>query len=500
MTTDAASNQSGPQRKRGVLRRFLGLLGIRVGEEQGQWLTLTRRFPLVVLAMGVCLLLGGGWFIHFSSTPRFCGSCHYMKPYVDSWKLSTHSNVSCSKCHFPPGWRGYLKTKLNGSIQLIKTITKTHGPRPFAEIEDAACLRGGCHETRLLDAQKEKLFKGKYRFSHVEHLTKPRRGIKLRCTSCHSQIVQGEHIAVTESVCFTCHFKGQTHNGVLEPVAGCTACHSPPSEPVKLAGGESFDHQPFLDKGVKCWKCHFDATQGTGEVPRQVCIECHNERDKLAKYEDPKFLHDWHVSERKVECFQCHSEIRHGRHPTPVAREASCATCHSAGHGLQGALFAGRGGKGVEDSPSMHSAANVDCVACHEGRATETVSLPGAMGTRRATEKACLECHGPGMKGTLEMWVSAVDDALADAKAELKKGEDALAAAGQADNPQRARAQSLLEDARYNCEFVEKAHGVHNPEYALDLLDKAVADTKEAARIASRPGEATAATGKADAQ
>ena len=38
------------------------------------------------------------------------------------------------------------------------------------------------------------------------------RGIKLRCTSCHSQIVQGQHMAVTATTCFLCHFKNQHFN------------------------------------------------------------------------------------------------------------------------------------------------------------------------------------------------------------------------------------------------------------------------------------------------
>ena len=68
----------------------------------------------------------------------------------------------------------------------------------------------GCHETRLLQGKVK--FKRFY-FDHKPHLTELRRGKKLRCTSCHSQIVQGDHMKVTESTCFLCHFKeiGRAH-------------------------------------------------------------------------------------------------------------------------------------------------------------------------------------------------------------------------------------------------------------------------------------------------
>ena len=56
-----------------------------------------------------------------------------------------------------------------------------------------------------------------------------RRGKKLRCTSCHSQIVQGSHMSVTTSTCFLCHFKDQHFN---QGLGTCTRCHQIPQEAV----------------------------------------------------------------------------------------------------------------------------------------------------------------------------------------------------------------------------------------------------------------------------
>ena len=373
-----------------------------------------------------------------------------------------------------------IREKIASTTHLIKTLTGTGGI-PSAEVEDAACLRGGCHETRLLDG--EVLFKGKYRFDHKPHLTGLRRGKKLRCTSCHSQMVQGSHISVTESVCFTCHFKGQGDGRVLHPVAGCTSCHSPPTETIRTTLGIDFDHKPFLERKVACWKCHFDTVQGAGEVPRQVCQTCHGDDEKLVKFEDPEFLHDWHVTKRKVECFQCHSEIRHGLHPKPGQQDSSCTTCHFGGHGAHANMFAGRGGKDIKVSPSKHFQANLDCVACHETPdAKHDESVVDAV-TWKVTEKACLSCHGSSRKGALAEWKSTLAEMLSDARDELAKARKAYANMAKGD-PRKADVNTLLETGRHNCDFVEKASGVHNLQYAMDLLEKASDSANEALRIA----------------
>ena len=483
-------HQEKPERKLGLFKRFLGIFGIRYPREPGQWMLLTRRFRIIILLVVLGVVAAFCWFFfYYSNSPRFCNSCHFMEPYVASWENSSHKEVACKKCHFPPGWKNVLRGKIAATTEPIKTLTRTHSTKPHAEIEDASCLREGCHETRLLEGKV--LFKGKYNFDHTPHLTELRRGKKLRCTSCHSQIVQGSHLTVTEGVCFTCHFKNRVHGREEDPIAGCTSCHDAPTEPIKLAGGASFNHKPYLDRNVDCWKCHFDTVQGTGEVAKQVCHNCHSEPEKLQKYADSQFIHDWHVSKRKVECSQCHSEIRHGLHPEPYQQEASCGLCHSAGHSAHEDMYAGRGGKGVQAQPSSMHQTNVDCLACHQAPSFEGATHPTDMATYRATEKACLDCHGSSMKGTLDDWLEVLNETLSEAQAELDRAQKAYQAIPQ-EHSQKAQAKELLEVAEHNCEFVAKARGVHNLEYAMDLLDKASQNSTEVIRIAGEANSPSA--------
>ena len=311
----------------------------------------------------------------------------------------------------------------------------------------------------------------------------------MRCTSCHSQIVQGLHVTVTESVCFTCHFKDEKHDGILSPIAGCTKCHEVPVGEIQTTLGGTFDHKRM--KNVACAKCHFDTVQGNGDVPRQVCLTCHGEPEKLARYEDHDYLHEWHVTKRKVECFRCHSEIRHGLHPAKVDVGGTCATCHASGHVSAEQLYAGTGGIGVEGSVHEHYKTNVDCVACHDTPPSADVLGKGPA-AHRATEQACIACHGKvpqGKPGRLARLQSGLDEQLGEVKAALTKAEAAYAALSE-DNDSRADIEALLANARHNYQFVRDAKGVHNPLYAEDLLYKAQDDAEEALKNATRAKQA----------
>jgi hypothetical protein len=190
------------------------------------------------------------------------------------------------------------------------------------------------------------------------------------------------------------------------------------------------------------------------------------------------------VTKRKVECFQCHSEIRHGKHPEPVGgTNSSCVACHTGGHGLQAELYSGKGGLGVKEMPSTMFLANVGCIACHEVPDTNRLAHGTGVTTFKAAPEACAECHGGAYKKMLGQWQDALADAQKEAKAALAKAEAAYEK--QPDGPAKVHAVKLLEVVRHNCDFVEKAHGVHNVDYAMELLKVATDDAAEALRLAA---------------
>ncbi|MBM4034240.1 MAG: hypothetical protein FJ291_21030 [Planctomycetes bacterium] len=361
---------------RPMFRKLLWFFGVtRADGEKGR-IRLRRRFYVwlaVLLFFG-----GGGTFFYFSSKSWFCATCHVMRPYVRSWRESVHGQkgVECIECHFPPGFRSGVAAKFHALAQFAAYITGTYSTKFRAEIDDASCLRSGCHDTRLLE--------GKATF-----------------------------------------------------------------------------------KGV-----HFDSVQGDGRVPKQVCLGCHTEPDRLAKYDDHEFMHKNHVTDHNVECFHCHSEIRHGRNPEPEPSDPTCNRCHTGKHDYTAQLYRGTGARGVKDKPSAMWAAKVQCIACHQFPGGIPGHAPRA--TYEAGEKACVECHGKDVEGMLASWREDVAKALKKAADDLAK---ATATVQARPSPQ---AEQLLADARHNLELVQYGRGVHNLDYAVAVLRAVSANAAKA--------------------
>ena len=281
----------------------------------------TRTLVITGLILLVSVGLAGAGLWEASTSPKLCNSCHIMEPYVNAWKTSKHKDVTCVQCHYPPGLRDTIWVKYQAISQVVKWATQTYSSKPFAEVEDASCLRSGCHDRRLL--QGKVTFKRGIVFDHKPHLEQSRRGRQLRCTSCHSQIVVGTHIEVTETTCFLCHFKGLKTSRELSPLGGCPGCHQPPKGDIQI-GSVRFNHEEIVKRGVGCDKCHLNVVEGDGEAPRERCFTCHNQPDKLQRYPDTAFVHDFHVAGHNIECTRCHTPIKH-RLPAPIGTPTASA-------------------------------------------------------------------------------------------------------------------------------------------------------------------------------
>ena len=182
-----------------------------------------------------------------SESPAFCGVCHrQMDAYVESWKTSTHHFVGCVDCHYKPGFLNHLKGKLtDGQVSLVYFITGKQPGKFHAQIDDASCTQ--CHEREELG---NKLVFKNVVFSHSNHLEQLRRGKKLRCTTCHGEIVQGKHIVVSESDCFICHFyRGHEDKEIPKRMGSCVLCHVEPRGDIVLEDGVRINHKQYIDRG-----------------------------------------------------------------------------------------------------------------------------------------------------------------------------------------------------------------------------------------------------------
>ncbi|MCC7147068.1 MAG: NapC/NirT family cytochrome c [Phycisphaeraceae bacterium] len=484
----------------------------------------------------VVWVVGGAMFAEYSMQPDFCRSCHLMEPYYQAWHSSSHKNVSCVDCHFEPGWGKTLYGKWQASSQAAKFITGTYGSKPHAEVRDSSCLRSGCHEKRLLEGKVEwsvptqRGLEVKIHFDHAPHLGDLRRGKQLRCVSCHSQIVQGQHIVVTLDTCFICHFKGMKRGRNEEVVGGCGSCHGAPKGTIRLATGD-YDHASFLERGVTCENCHAEAIRGDGDVPKQQCWSCHNQPWQIERYGDSSFIHKTHVTDHKVECAHCHIQIQHSLNasinlvsrsttaipenaaavpnaqppadahqvpqtspttppstppsaPSPFSMQSqlaaagsaaavNCSLCHEATHSGPSMLYRGTGGRGLPDMPSPMFAAQVDCLACHQQR-ENTAEVAEVLGqTYLAAQQRCDYCHGQRYSDQLDSWKKTISEKLGETESAASLAEQALKdAVMPAETALQAR--RLLDDAQHNLRLVKLGHGVHNVTYATALLSVAV--------------------------
>lgn len=477
------------QRKRSWWMKLLGLRR----RPDGRFFRYAPTVWGFILLGGFTLAAGSAAFAEYSMQPDFCRSCHIMEPYYQAWHQSTHKNVPCTDCHFEPGLQNTLKGKFEASSQAAKFITGTYGSKPHAQINDVSCMRSGCHEKRVLEGKVDWTVttpKGNsvtIKFDHKPHLEEERRGKQLRCVSCHSQIVQGQHLVVTLDTCFLCHMKGKEHGRDEQTVGGCNSCHEAPKAKVKLATGD-FDHADYSGRGVTCNNCHSESIKGDGNVPRQVCWNCHNQPSQVAQYGETVKMHRAHVSEHKVECSSCHVQIEHGLNPTgssivsaatasKLSSHASfdsgaCGTCHQETHGGPAELYRGTGGRGVADMPSPMSRAQVDCIACHKSKDNND-SIASVVGqTFKATQESCNYCHQTKYEGRLDAWRAQIGG-------HLQRAEEAFNKATAASDGS-LRARRLLDDADHNIRLVKLGHGVHNVDYATALLNIAIQWCSEA--------------------
>jgi len=436
----------------------------------------------------VCFIILIALLLKATASYKFCGMCHNMDIYIQSWKESTHKNVSCLECHFEPGVWGELKGKWKAQTHVVMKITGTAPPRPHTEISDASCLREGCHS---LDKLRESsiTYKG-VAFSHGTHLDELRRGKKLKCVSCHSQIVQGKHLTVTETTCFTCHFYQKEEHPEM---ADCQLCHVKTKVKLFIDANKNlpFKHREYLDRKVSCRQCHFDIIAGDGHLKDNICVQCHAEPKILRSKYDSEHIHMNHVTLHKVECFRCHAVIQHfiprpADSPVPGKQiqrteltgyhyDTNCIKCHALDqHDNKRLMFMGKGASDLPDLPSRMYLAHLDCASCH-------VKLSETDGVFRGIKrdgfeeiiKSCSDCHGPGYDDMAKHWKKLLTKQIELTKSALLNARNQLAAHKK--SPSYEQASLLIEQAGKNLRFTIHGKGLHNIDYALKLL----ADSRE---------------------
>lgn len=399
----------------------------------------------------------------YTSRPSFCPTCHYMETFYQSWRTSAHNKIDCVECHFEPGISGTIRGKLNGLVQIVNYVSLTYKKRkPWAEIPDNTCARSGCHEKQSLSDTTYN-FKG-IQFSHKNHLQELRRGKTLKCTSCHSQIVQGSHIEVTASTCFNCHFKkSDDPEHKYDKLSNCTTCHDWKSKSKEEMANYRYDHSLVVKNDISCISCHTNTVLGNGEVGKERCFQCHFETVRLDRYNDTKFMHETHITKHSMKCFVCHTPIQHAIQKIDPQSPPDCISCHTNAHSSQVSLFTGENGNNVEKSPSVMYLNGINCKGCHIFHETDVKDIS----TSKANVSSCEKCHGKGYDNLVKTWQEATVKRLSIINGIYKTVSYQINGTSSSN---KEEALKKLDEAYHNIRMVEVGKSVHNVTFAEKLL------------------------------
>lgn len=422
-----------------------------------------KRFLLFTGLYLLLLLILIAGTAEYTSRPSFCPTCHYMEPFYQSWRVSAHNKIDCVECHFEPGISGTIRGKLNGLVQIVNYISLSYKKRkPWAEIPDNTCARSGCHEKQALQDTTYD-FKG-ISFNHKHHLQELRRGKTLKCTSCHSQIVQGNHIEVTESTCFNCHFiKSLDIDNKYDKLSNCTTCHDWKSKTKEQMANFRYDHTSIANNNISCLYCHTNTVVGNGDVGKERCFQCHFETERLEKYDNTQFMHTTHISKHSVKCFVCHTSIQHKIQKMDPNSPPDCIGCHENSHTSQVSLYTGNNGINTDKTPSPMYLDGINCKGCHIFHETSNRDIS----TSTASGSSCESCHGKGYDKLVAQWKEATSKRLATINSIYKT---VLFQVNSTKSSNKSKADKFLEDAYHNLRIVEVGKSVHNIQFADRLL------------------------------
>jgi nitrate/TMAO reductase-like tetraheme cytochrome c subunit len=421
-----------------------------------------RFFLFTGIYLGIFLILLAA-SAEYTSRPAFCPTCHYMESFYQSWRTSSHNKVDCVECHFEPGISGTIRGKLNGLVQIVNYVSLSYKKRkPWAEIPDNTCARSGCHEMQNIKDSTYN-FKG-VEFSHKNHLNEQKRGKTLKCTSCHSQVVQGTHIEVTEATCFNCHFKkSDDPEHKYDKLADCKTCHNLESKPKTVLANLRYDHTNVVANKFNCGDCHSQVVRGKGEVGKERCYQCHFESDRLEKFDDIEFIHSTHIKKHSMKCFTCHNQIEHKVFEMDPSEPPDCQGCHTNAHSSTVSLFTGQNGFAVEKSPSAMFLNGISCRGCHIFHEMDKMDIT----TSKSGSKSCEKCHGKGYDKLIMQWKEGTQKRLITINAIHKTVKSIISSSS---SKNKSQAEELLMQAEHNIRIVEIGKSVHNIQFADKLL------------------------------
>jgi formate-dependent nitrite reductase cytochrome c552 subunit len=127
----------------------------------------------------------------------------------------------------------------------------------------------------------------------------------------------------------------------------------------------------------------------------------------------------------------------------------------------------GTGGHGVDRAmPNAMFGSRLNCRACHILQDTDVGGAP----VIAATQDTCVACHGDDYRQLFDQWVGEIQSSVDELETSIARADayfEARKSRGEAVSPDIVE---RLDRARANLAFVKSGNGIHNKNYALQLL------------------------------
>lgn len=308
---------------------------------------LTLKGKIIIAVLLLVIAVGGGvvafkFYDFTQNNPKFCVSCHLMKPAYDAWARSEHKGINCHECHHLtiPEQNRLL---VNFILHRPKKVPPRHGK---IIVPWDKCVK--CHwETDKKYPNAKKINNS---VMHAKHYFME----KIECSKCHGFIEGGQVHKFTPDprFCVRCHKGKEVHGAGMQSLAclnchtdrtvdlkpgrkKCLFCHGTPDIRLELLADETLDvthYQPpeeVIKKAKKinipkdapmqfyCYKCHKPHTKVRPDYG--TCISCHGQIINVGK-------HKLHVQNMGLQCTDCHKP--HSWRVTRTQAKTTCTQCH----------------------------------------------------------------------------------------------------------------------------------------------------------------------------
>jgi len=270
------------------------------------------KMQLYAGAGAIFMLLFISAVFPLASHPTFCGkACHNMAPEWESWKRSSHAQVTCYGCHVDQTLPALFKEKLtSGPKGMFNTVLNRYERpiNPHSHYSQELLPMERCERCHSNQNRKFTFTRGIY-MNHEAH-----KDAGINCAVCHNRVA---------------------HKGAedFEPLKSWPEAKTLAEED----GEKQFRYKNFLTMKDGCFRCHSGSPASrnretlalikNGKEPPTACTTCHTSDFKLPEGHGEDGWRSSHGEVAKSNfafCFGCHdagAKFDNGGQPW-------CTRCH----------------------------------------------------------------------------------------------------------------------------------------------------------------------------